>query len=324
MARIGVPAMVEGEKNLQVLVDGNNLAWQAFHALPELSADRVRTEVIFGFLYRIFAMAKFLRTKRFLFFWDSTLSKGKRKGVYPEYKESREEPTFEKKMCMEQIVRLRGEVIPAMGFRNSFRKEGYEADDLIAYAHFRLVKRKIICSEDGDFQQLLGDETVIYRPRKKRFMTSGDWSVKYQGLHPRWMAEIKAIAGCKGDDVPGIEMVGEVLAAKYLVGRLNAGKTLEKITSKEGQALIKRNRELVCLPFGVSIYRYSGWDAYDDIKLSEDETTKRKFIRVFEKYRFMHFLKRSNLDGIFKIFFPERRVKVQRPTFKRRIKISKG
>ena len=62
---------------------------------------------------------------------------------------------------------------------------------------------------------------------------------------------MKAIAGCKGDDVPGVKGIGEVKAAAYLskIPTRISDNDRKKIESFVGSKEYKRNMRLVKLPF---------------------------------------------------------------------------
>ena len=68
---------------------------------------------------------------------------------------------------------------------------------------------------------------------------------------------MKALAGCSTDSVPGIKGVGEKTAIKYLKNELKeSSKIYQRIISKEGWNIYKRNIELVKLPFtGTKIFK---------------------------------------------------------------------
>ncbi|MFH1609683.1 MAG: hypothetical protein ABID40_03550, partial [Candidatus Bipolaricaulota bacterium] len=75
-------------------------------------------------------------------------------------------------------------------------------------------------------------------------------------------AEVKAIAGCSGDGVPGIRGAGDRTAVKYLNGRLNVTtKVWGRIEA--GRGMIQRNLRLVRLPF----------EGCPEVRLVEDRPT---------------------------------------------------
>lgn len=286
---------------MRLLIDGNNLAWQSYHALPELSFDRKRTEVAFGFLYRVISLAEKFKTDRFAFFWDS--DSWRRKELYAGYKSNREGSKPEDPgvhIARQQIKKLREDIITSMGFKNNFWIDGYEADDLIAYiAKGKREESYIIVSTDNDLLQLLDHNVRIYDTRK-RVIIDLPWLFDNKKVTQSQWAEVKALAGCQSDAVPGISGVGEVTAIKYVRGE----KIGEKVKSKIhcSQKTLELTRRLVRLPFG-------GMDNKDYgkvLKLREDEFDRRDFLTTFDRYRFISFFKNfKKWDGI---FFKKRRI----------------
>jgi 5'-3' exonuclease len=174
---------------------------------------------------------------------------------------------------------------------NNYIQIYYEADDLIAYWCNRLYSndRLIVVSSDADLFQLL-DRADIYHLKRKKLMTEKHLIEEY-GIPARSWSLAKAIGGCSGDNVAGIEGVSDPKnksskALKYLRGELNPGKILDKIESPKGKQIVTRNFPLVHLPYKP-----------DEIKRRirrRDIFTSRRFIRVFDKYHFKSFLGKEN------------------------------
>ena len=181
----------------------------------------------------------------------------RRKEVYPEYKgsrkEARDKSTDEEKEIhrefMKQVDMLRDKYLPRMGFRNILSADGYEADDVIARICMDMPPGDCatIVSSDADMWQLLVDRRVrCYNPTKKTFTTATAFRTAF-GLEPSQFADVKAIAGCATDDVPGVAGVGETTAAKFIRGDLKPGKKFDDIV--KASDMWKRNLQLVKLPF---------------------------------------------------------------------------
>lgn len=107
-----------------------------------------------------------------------------------------------------------------------------------------------------DFYQLLSKRVMIWHPVKREAVTRKSFKRKY-GIHPKQWATVKAIAGCSGDFVKGIEQVGETTALRYVRGELmESSKAFKSIESREGQKIINRNLRLVSLPFeGIASFK---------------------------------------------------------------------
>jgi len=112
--------------------------------------------VIFGFLSSVIDICEAFECYNPIFIWDS--KKSHRKKIFPYYKKKRRkdltpEELLELKECFRQMDVLRSEIIPDMGFKNSFRQTGLEGDDLIAKIVLDMNNSKhrfIIVSSDQD------------------------------------------------------------------------------------------------------------------------------------------------------------------------------
>jgi len=203
-----------------------------------------------------------------------------------------------------QTMQLGEEILPRMGFRNNFIQLHYEADDLLAYWVNKLKHKKnrvIMVTTDADMFQCL-DKCDIWMPSKGgKLFTKKHFEEKFNIKPDQW-AMAKAIGGCAGDGVEGIEGVSDPKKAsskalKYLQGKLPKGVILERIESREGKRIIERNFPLVCLPYREDLMKR--------MIRRRNTFTKRKFIRQFSRQRFMSFLKEKNLRKWQEIFLEE-------------------
>jgi 5'-3' exonuclease len=192
---------------------------------------------------------------------------------------------------------LRKSLMPRLGFKNLFFQDGYEADDLIAttvMSHLPLDNtRNVVISSDDDLLQLLG-YCDLYSINKKQEMNLKAFQEKYGLSDPRTWAEVKTLAGCTSDKVPGLPGVGEKTAIKYLTGTLNPkNKTYAKIVSPANKKYLDHYRWLVTLPLeGTETFDVEEFDGMD----------MKKFKAVCNHYGFKSFLSPSTLDE-WEVFF---------------------
>ncbi len=113
------------------LVDGNNLAYRAFFALPEelATSEGVPTNALLGFTNMLFKLLSDYRPKGVAVAWDSrpVHRAGDRPSADVVYKEGRK-PMPD--LLREQFPHFRP-IVEAFGYRN-LEFEGWEADDVIA------------------------------------------------------------------------------------------------------------------------------------------------------------------------------------------------
>lgn len=233
----------------KILIDSQCIGCASLFTMGDLRVNEIPTAVLYGFFKQLQSIYKGTKSNNFIFMWDSPHSK--RKMIFPEYKLKRKERTqYEKDLwhtAYEQFRLLRQKYLPAMGFKNNLMVKGLESDDLLAKTA-QVYKNSIIVTTDGDLLQCL-PYCNIWNPRKKELIIDKDFEDEWKIYSGRW-GEVKAIAGCKSDEVPGIQGVGEKTAIKYLTLQLKQNsKAFKSITSSEGEEIIKRNKELVILPF---------------------------------------------------------------------------
>lgn len=236
---------------LWLLVDVSNLAFRAYHTTGRLAAG-----TCFGFLNQLKVLQARYQTRRVAFCFDRPPSL--REALLPAYKESRKtdyakmppRERADRDEMRAEIRRLLYTILPELGYRNIFAVRGYEADDLIAACCSALPKGDdaVIVSSDRDLYQCLGPQVQIDKGGKQPRYTQADLKQEFFGLTPKEWPSVKAIAGCGTDDVPGVDGVGDITAAKFLRGRLKESLIAYKAIAA-GRALWLRNLPLVRLPF---------------------------------------------------------------------------
>lgn len=250
--------------NRWLVLDVSYLCWRLFHtSLRDLSHGDVGTGVLYGFVRDMLSFQEHHGTSNVAFCFDSRESK--RKEILPTYKSRREELRKEesredqaaRESMYRQIALLRKEFLPSIGFRNVFFAKGYEADDLIASVVLNRSGREIvIVSADEDLLQLLRPGVSIWKPGpfgKDKTITDETFQQEW-GIRPRQWRMVKAIAGCKSDDVPGCPGIGEKTAVKFIRKELpkkpsKSGKPTQYEKIRDFQESAQKNMELVSLPF---------------------------------------------------------------------------
>ena len=281
-------------KMIPLVIDCSPICYKAFAMMGEdFSYEEEQTGVIFSFLMQVFKFAFDFNTKELVFCWDS--NHYKRKEIYPEYKENREETItpFQRKIIKKQMLELRCRILPQLGFKNSFIEKGYEADDLIAAIVRKNPNQVFVIASDNDLWQLL-DDCVIYKLDKDNSVLTKEMFINEYGVEPLEWVEVKNLAGCGGDNVKGIEGVGLKKAIQYLKDTLPNGKIKARIKSKESRQIVVRNDALIRLPY-IGL-KFNG--AIKETICSDIGT----WIDVFTDYGFKSFLKKDYFDKLKTIF----------------------
>ena len=214
------------EKKLAVLVDGSSFVYRAFYALPQLTrADEKPVGAIYGFSSMLLGLLEKHESDLFCVMLDSG-RKTFRKEMYPEYKANRSEMTEELRSQLPMIA----EVCEAFGVP-IVKKDGYEADDLLATYANRLVEKDFsvrIVSPDKDLTQLIDDKISLFDPMKSKIISSDDVLKKF-GVLPSQMRFFQALVGDSSDNIPGVKGIGPVTAAKLIQQFSSLDELYEKI-----------------------------------------------------------------------------------------------
>lgn len=257
-----------------IVLDVSNLAYRAFHVLQDLSHDGIQTGVSYGILRDMLDISAWFGTPDIAFAFD--VGRPLRCDVYEGYKSGRkkrenEDPELAeaRQRVREQIQLFREDVLPALGYQNVFSQEGYEADDIIAGICENTQRDVVIVGTDQDLFQLLNSRVCIYNPISKKTITRKSFTEKY-GVSPTMWPTVKAMTGCKSDNVIGIMGVGEKTAAKFLMGGLKPGRLFDLIT--QNSDLWSKNEPIVRLPY----------PGLNKIELMQDNVSAKKWEAVLK------------------------------------------
>ncbi len=196
--------------------------------MGNLSHEGSATGVVYGFFQTVLHLMERFDTDKVAFCFDSAYSK--RKEIYPAYKANRkhnnpmtkQEERFEDDF-RRQVVLLRKEYLPEIGFRNVFMQRGYEADDMLAVAVMEVAAfpswSAVIVTADHDLFQCIQGKISVYNPQKRDHITLQRFYQAYR-IEPKHWASMKAIAGCSSDNIPGAKGIGEKTALKFIRSQL--------------------------------------------------------------------------------------------------------
>ena len=256
------------QNSAKVLVDIRGLLYNSFFWAKKNYDVSVRHEMESAMLHQVFSKLKLAlktaRTNKIIFCCDSPTSK--RRDIYPEYK-GRRTKDEDFVAYKDFFLRVQNEIIPAIGFSNVFEVDGLEADDIIASICAKENKIPIlILSDDADLYQCVKDNVYMMAIRSNSDQPKLMTPAKFQKLFglptSRW-ADVKSLAGCGTDNIPGIPGVGEGKAISYLLDTLPKTGIVYKRIEQSGD-IIEFTDRLVRLPFDGEIidFDYEA-DAFD-------------------------------------------------------------
>jgi DNA polymerase-1 len=254
-----------------LLIDAPNLAWRSFHTLGTMAYQGRSTGTAFGLLRDWLYLARKFDAANTVWCFDR--GRPLRALELPGYKAKRKGPDrtpeeLEARSAVGEDIDDLYRTLPRLGFSNVFAQEGYEADDLIAACAGDLPAgdRAVVVSTDKDLLQLIGPAVDVFN--LKKLQTLQGFFQEY-GIRPHRWAEVKAIAGCPSDEVPGVGGVAEKSALRYLRGELPLGNQY-RTRIERGRDVVRRNLDLVRLPYAgcrlmtmrPDALRADRWEAY--------------------------------------------------------------
>jgi DNA polymerase-1 len=203
------------------LVDGNNLAYRAFFALPEelATTEGFPTGALLGFTNMLFKLLSDYRPKGVAVAWDTrpVHRAAQAEAVEVVYKEGRR-PMPD--LLAEQFPHFRP-IVEAFGYRN-LEFEGWEADDVIATLATRADEegiRTCVVSTDRDAFQLVSENVcLMMTPRgvsDVNVYTPERVEARY-GIPPDRIPDFIGLKGDTSDNIPGVPGIGDKTAGQLV------------------------------------------------------------------------------------------------------------
>src|SRR5690349_4996601 len=203
------------------LVDGNNLAYRAFFALPEelATTEGFPTNALLGFTNMLFKLLSDYKPRGVAVAWDTSPvhRAAQAEAADVAYKEGRR-PMAD--LLREQFPYFRP-IVEAFGYRN-LEFEGWEADDVIATLATRADEegiRTCVVSTDRDAFQLVTENVcLMMTPRgvaDVNVYTPERVEARY-GIRPDQIPDFIGLKGDTSDNIPGIPGIGDKTAGQLI------------------------------------------------------------------------------------------------------------
>ena len=200
------------KKKLYIL-DGNNLLFRAYYALPLMSNfDGEYCNGVFGFTNMLVHLITEDKPDYMVVCFD----KGKtfRHEMFVEYKAQRS-PTPKELLSQFPIME---NLLDAMGIKH-IGGFGLEADDLIGSLSKMFDTDNVVVTADKDCLQLISDSTCVLQPKKgvtESLVIDENKMKELYGISPIQIIDLKALMGDSSDNIPGVKGIGQVTAVKLI------------------------------------------------------------------------------------------------------------
>jgi DNA polymerase-1 len=212
------------------LVDGNNLAYRAFFALPEelATSEGFSTNALLGFTNMLFKLLADYRPKGVAVAWDTRPVH--RTELLETYKIERK-PMPD--LLREQFPHFRP-IVEAFGYRN-LEFEGWEADDVIATLAHRAdeagVKTCVVSTDRDAFQLVSENVCLMMTPRgvSDVHVYTPERVELRLGIAPEKVPDFIALKGDPSDNIPGIPGIGDKTAGQLVAQYGSLEEVLEHV-----------------------------------------------------------------------------------------------
>ncbi len=199
------------------LVDGNNLAYRAFYALPEelATSEGFSTNALLGFANMLFKLLADYRPKGVAVAWDTRPVH--RTEALESYKSERK-PMPD--LLREQFPFFRP-IVEAFGYRN-LEFEGWEADDVIATLADRAdqagVKTTVVSTDRDAFQLVSDNVALMMTPRgvSDVHVYTPERVELRLGIKPEQVPDFIGLKGDTSDNIPGVPGIGDKTAGQLI------------------------------------------------------------------------------------------------------------
>jgi DNA polymerase-1 len=199
------------------LVDGNNLAYRAFFALPEelATSEGFSTNALLGFTNMLFKLLADYRPKGVAVAWDTRPVH--RTELLDTYKIERK-PMPD--LLREQFPHFRP-IVEAFGYRN-LEFEGWEADDVIATLAHRAdeagIKTCVVSTDRDAFQLVSENVCLMMTPRgvSDVHVYTPERVEARLGISPDKVPDFIGLKGDPSDNIPGVPGIGDKTAGQLV------------------------------------------------------------------------------------------------------------
>lgn len=286
--------------NRVMLLDGNNIAYRAFYAMPEFSSTSGEpVGAVYGFFNILLSLCEKFTPSHIAAFFDKERS-APRLALYPEYKAGRQ------KMPEDLLSQLKliEELLSIIQIPIEVAK-GHEADDCIASFARSAVDNGcevFVVSGDRDLMQIIDDKIHIVYPKKSisdNIVYDTALFKEKWGFEPKLMRDYKALAGDSSDNIPGARGIGDVTAKKLLAtfGTVeHIYENIDKVPKRAAKLLIESSESVSISKKLVDLLDVPEMQFSEDSKLSE-----------FDPEPFFEFLNRLSFKSFITKFFPDNR-----------------
>lgn len=243
-----------GADDVIYVVDLSSYVLRAYHAVAPLMSPRGEpTGAVHGMVSMLDLMLREQRPRLLAVALDSGRETF-RKQIYPEYKANRPPAPDDLRSQLQRCEQIVNGYHAAI-----YKKEGVEADDLIATVVRRAREqglKAVILAADKDLMTLVGDDVMLWDTMRNRVIGVPEVEERF-GVRVDQLQDLLALMGDTSDNIPGVPSVGPKTAMELLkaygtlqgiydnLDKITKKGLLQKLTEHREQAFL--SRQLVAL-----------------------------------------------------------------------------
>jgi DNA polymerase I len=280
------------------LVDGNNLAYRGFFALPEelATSEGFPTNALLGFTNMLFKLLADYKPKGVAVAWDTRPVH--RTELSADYKVDRR-PMPD--LLREQFPHFRP-IVEAFGYRN-LEFEGWEADDVIATLASRAdeagIKTTVVSTDRDAFQLVSENVCLMMTPRgvaDVHVYTPERVEARY-GVRPDQVPDFIGLKGDTSDNIPGVPGIGDKTAGQLIAQYGSVENVLEhvdELSPARRKSLEEHARQALDSKVLATMRRDLPLDC-DPSQLVLSPPDRSRLKEMFRQYEFRNLLQRVDV-----------------------------
>ena len=248
------------EKKVMIIIDFNNTVFKSYYKERLINSKGENVNAIKGFFFKLGALISNYSPEHIVFAADRSRSTTFRKKIFKPYKANRDRRPFDPDIDFQ--MRQATALANATGFP-FISDDLYEADDIMGMLT-KLGNENnmtvILVSSDKDLYQLLNEDTFIMNGNGD--LVTEEWLNMNYKLTPSQFIEHKMLMGDRGDNIPGIDGIGELTSLRLLhrfdniesiYSKINSLKDVVRNKLLDGQDTLDLMRELVTIKTDYSL-----------------------------------------------------------------------
>src|SRR5438093_12546417 len=280
------------------LVDGNNLAYRAYFALPEelQTTEGQPTNALLGFTNMLFKLLSDYKPRGVAVAWDTRPVH--RTEISAEYKSERR-PMPD--LLREQFPHFRP-IVEAFGYRN-LEFEGWEADDVIATLATRAdeagVKTTVVSTDRDAFQLVSENVCLMMTPRgvSDVHVYTPERVEARLGIKPEQIPDFIGLKGDTSDNIPGVPGIGDKTAGQLIAKYGSVEAVLEhvdELTPARAKAIREHAQQTLAAKDLATMRRELEIDC-DPTELVLARAARSQLKEMFRRFEFRGLLSRVDL-----------------------------